>query len=383
MSCTCASTGRRSGRGAVGADRGLDGIERRAHRGVADGVHVNLEAVRVDSGDDGYQGHGLPDEHAAVGAPAAGIRVEQRRGAAFDDTVGEQLHGVGGQQRVAALAHPVTQSHEPVNLLRPAARVGVQGEVDGGVQPLLCGCGEVGLDVVGLDPGVLHPGDPERGQVGGGFLERAHPDVEGVRARDVEHEVDRAPLAQRAERRSVGASGDLTERRGGRRGVDAGEVQRRRVDPHRVVVGGSQHHGSVGHGLVEPPGVEQPVGRERRVVGRPADPRLVRVLGRPARDLRDDLGDRPGIRDVWSMGLQAREHRVGVPVTERRDEDAVTHLDHSGTGRVREGERSGIHGNDEVTADRDRVEVALHRAPDAPVKNRDQVSGLGARTHRS
>ena len=83
------------------------------------------------------------------------------------------------------------------------------------------------------------------------------------------------------------------------------------------------------------------------------------------------------------MGLQARGHRVGVPVTERRDEDAVTHLDHSGTGRVREGERSGIHGNDEVTADRNRVEVALHRAPDAPVKNRDQVSGLGARTHRS
>ncbi|MGL5819329.1 MAG: hypothetical protein ACRCYR_17325 [Phycicoccus sp.] len=64
---------------------------------------------------------------------------------------------------------------------------------------------------------------------------------------------------------------------------------------------------------------------------------------------------------------------MSVPVGEGRQEDAVTHLDLVDTRPAAQREGLGPDGGDAPTADRDRVEVALVRAPGAP----DEQDGRG------
>ena len=72
---------------------------------------------------------------------------------------------------------------------------------------------EVGVDVAGFDPGVLHPGDAPGQVVVGGRAERGDPDVLVARGHDGGDQVDRTPLPQGAEHRAVVAVRDLAEHR--------------------------------------------------------------------------------------------------------------------------------------------------------------------------
>ena len=80
-----------------------------------------------------------------------------------------------GQQRRAELLDAATRIGELRELGVEMARVGVQPEVEPHAQRVLAGRVEVGVDVGGLHPGVLHPGHAARQVVVGGRAERADP----------------------------------------------------------------------------------------------------------------------------------------------------------------------------------------------------------------
>ena len=158
--------------------------------------------------------------------------------------------------------------------------------------------------------------------------------------------------------------GDLAERRVGCLGGDAGELQGPGVDPHRVVVPGAQRHRPVGNGGIEPARIEQALGDEAGVVGRPEDPRRIGMLVGPAGHLRRDLLDAALAAHLRTLGLQASEHRVGVPVAESRDEPAVGDLVLPQLRyAARPPPRLGSGRDDPSVPDQEGIDLALGRAP--------------------
>ena len=205
--------------------------------------------------------------------------------------------------------------------------VGVQRQIEPHPQGVGGSRRDVGVDIIGLDPRVLHPGHPTRQVVVRRGTERG--DAHGLIARG-HHRGDQiggTPFAQRAEHRTVCAARDLAEHRiGGLRG-DAGTIQGHRVHPEGVVVPGPQHHRPVGDRGVEPAGIEESALDQAAVVGGADNPVLVRVGIGVCLDLGDDLVDRTARAHLGPHRFQPAVERMGVPVAERRHQESAAEVD--------------------------------------------------------
>ena len=158
---------------AVAGDDVLDRVQRLAHRGVADGVDVDLEPELVDR-----LAASARSSHTCMpwSVQRAAVRRQQRAGLVLDDPVGEELHGVA---RSAAASRPP----RPGDARRRTARAAMSkwrgsaysARLNRMPQRVLAGRVEVGVDVGRLDPGVLHPGHAAGQVVVGGRAERADP----------------------------------------------------------------------------------------------------------------------------------------------------------------------------------------------------------------
>ncbi len=107
-------------RRAVRASRRLDGIERRAHRAVADRVEVRLEPEGVERRDPGLEALGIDlEQTAVVGRPAVAVevRLEHRAGEVLEDAV---HHELDARRRVPADGRGPPTLHELLDLLGAA-----------------------------------------------------------------------------------------------------------------------------------------------------------------------------------------------------------------------------------------------------------------------
>lgn len=127
--------------GAVEAQGGIDGVEGSADASVAECVDVRLEAEDVDRGD-GVRQFGRCPVGDAVGVRAVAVRLEEGGCTGFDDPVGEELHGVGGEQPGGGTLHTTTLGREQgdpfESVLRPQeeAEVRTDAEARGRWSPL-------------------------------------------------------------------------------------------------------------------------------------------------------------------------------------------------------------------------------------------------------
>jgi hypothetical protein len=234
--------------GPVGLDRVLDGVERLPHCCIADGMDVDLQSEFIDAAGGLGQAVALPHLHADLIPRVAallppGMIVQprtvgrkQRTRLVLHHAVGEELHRVGGQEGRPHFLDPTTGFRELHYLRIEVARIGVLSKVEPDPQRALPRRFDVGVDVAGLHPGVLHPRHSPGQVVVGGGAEGGDPHAFVALGHDGRHQVDGAPLPQRAEDRAVGAMGDLAEHRVGRVRRDARTFQGHRVDPHGVVV---------------------------------------------------------------------------------------------------------------------------------------------------
>ena len=190
----------------------LDRIQGLAHRRVADRVNVDLQTQIVDPACRLGQRVALPVPHPVVVQRGA-VRRKQRAGLVLDDAVGEELHGLGGQQWRLHLVDPASRIGEMYYLGIEVARIGVEGEVEPHAKRVAPGGRDVGVDIRRFDPGVLHPGHAPGEVIVGGRTERRHPHILVALRHHGRHQVHRAPLTQRAEHGSVLAVRDLTEYR--------------------------------------------------------------------------------------------------------------------------------------------------------------------------
>ena len=89
---------------AIGLRRRLVGVERHAHRRIADGVRHHLPAAAVEHADDPRELFGR-EARLALDRRAVRVRREHRRGVGFDHAVGDELDRAGLEQRVVGKAH--------------------------------------------------------------------------------------------------------------------------------------------------------------------------------------------------------------------------------------------------------------------------------------
>ena len=209
-----------------------------------------------------------------------------------------------------------TRVGELLELSVEVAGVGVEAEVEPHVERVLPGGVEVGVDVGGLHPRVLHPGHTVRQVVVGGGAERRDADRRIALRHHLVHQVDGAPLAQRAQRRAVLAARNLAEHRVRGVGGDPCALQRNAVAPHGVVVPCPQHDGPVGHRGVEPARVEQSARSHAALVGGADDPLVVGMLGGESFHLGDDLVDR--VASAAPAARPPRGHRAADGHVRRR-----------------------------------------------------------------
>ena len=209
-SCACAMTGRRS-RGPLARDDVLDRVQRLTRRGVADRVDVDLRSPSSSTACAAAR-QVVPHLHAVVVQRAA-VRRQQRAGLVLDHTVGEELHGLRGQQRRAELLDAATRIGELVELggrsaegRRRAPRLNRDrpARPDG---PRRGRCRRRPAPPRRPAPRSRRaPGSSRRPSA-----ERADPHLGVACGMYGVDQVDRAPLAQRAEHRAVLAARDLAE----------------------------------------------------------------------------------------------------------------------------------------------------------------------------
>ena len=266
---------------------------------------------------------GLVPHRHAVRVRVVGVRLEQRRRAALDDAVREELHRARPHPPAALRVHPGAGVHELRHLLPPAQRVGPQREARAHGSSPRAVTAEVRLQRRRCrgPPRVLHPGDPRGGEPLGAAAQ-PRLDLRPPRARRrVEHEVAGLPLAHRAERRAVVAPLDPPDGGVGRGGADPGPAQRLAVAPHRVVVGRPEHDRAVGHRVVQPARVEAAAGAS---AGSYDPPTIQSAAGLASAQTRTASATAPHARADAHRGpglLEAALHRVRVPVPERRQRE--------------------------------------------------------------
>ncbi|MEZ5250176.1 MAG: hypothetical protein R2713_13495 [Ilumatobacteraceae bacterium] len=267
----------------------------------------------------------------------------------------------------AACVRTLTSGHQVIALVQPPTGLGTERRVEpAGEQPVVGG-GQVGVEQRVVDDRVLHPHDAEAGEL----VERGHETGAGhLGIRTGHHafdEFDRAELAQRADGTAVGMADDLPDRRLGRRGVDAGELERPAVGPHHVVIVREQRHGPIGARRVEPTGVAHPVRQDRGDVAATADPRVGRVRAGPVADRTEHLLDRRATAELQRQRLLAGVHRVGMAVAEAGHDASSAQVDHlvppgrPVAGLVAEGHDPSVGHGDRVGG-RHRRQVGDHRA---------------------
>ena len=125
--------------GRVGADHR---VQRLAHRPVADGVHVHLEAGGVQGGHGVLDRLGVQEGVAAVVggvAAAVEVRLEQRGGAVLGHAVLHHLHGGGAEPAAGQRLTPPDQVRDLLDALPPVppqraddvrAELAARGRVD-------------------------------------------------------------------------------------------------------------------------------------------------------------------------------------------------------------------------------------------------------------
>ena len=229
--------------------------------------------------------------------------------------------------RIGQSIHALLGFDHVRHLVCEMARVGVEGEVEPELEPPLGRGLAVGVDVGRLDPGILDPGDAALEVVVGRTFESAEPNGLVPRRTDGVDEIDRAPLAQRAERRPVAPAGDLTQHRFGCLGRDVGEFKGPRIAPYGVIVPSAQHDRPVGNRLVEPAGVEESALDEAAVIRCAGDPLDVRVRCGETTHLGDDLVDAGTRAHLRSLRFEPAEDRVGVTIAEGGHEEAAVEVD--------------------------------------------------------
>jgi hypothetical protein len=95
---------------AVAQLHSLDGVERAAHARITTRVHVRVESGQVGSGHMTLDELGLEDERAVV-VGLIGVRLEQRGGVLWPDTVQEQLQRGDRQVGRSDITVQLAQSH--------------------------------------------------------------------------------------------------------------------------------------------------------------------------------------------------------------------------------------------------------------------------------
>ena len=182
----------------VALDHVLDRVEGLAHRGIADRMNVDLKSEIVHPTGGLSQRVALPVPHT-VAVQTGAIRRQQSAGLVLHHPVSEELDGLRGEQRRARLGHPGPGLGELLHLGVEVPRIGVEGEVEPHPQGIGLGGRQVGGDVGGFHPGVLHPGDAAGQKVVGRRAQGGDPYVLAAGRHHVHHQVDRAPFAQGAE----------------------------------------------------------------------------------------------------------------------------------------------------------------------------------------
>ena len=196
----------------VGLDRVFDGVERLADRGVADGVDVDLKAELVDLLGGLGQAVALPDLHAVdlcspeqYGASSAPVSFSTTPSA-------KNLTVCAVSSGEPVSRHRRRDSREVLHLRIEIARVGVERQVESHPEGVAAGRLDVGVDVAGIHPGVLHPGHaPGQVVVGRRTERRDRGRPRHAAGIDGGDEVDRAPLPQGSEHGAVVAVRDLAE----------------------------------------------------------------------------------------------------------------------------------------------------------------------------
>ena len=314
----------------------LERVQRLARRAVADGVHVDLEPGVVERPHRLTQRGGLDEGVAGVaGRPAVVVEVRrgQRRREVLRDAVLHDLHGRGAEP---AAGHRLAPPDEVGHLLDAEPPFPPQGTHHVGAQVAVAGRGDVGRrrvvhPGVGADDRVLPAGDAERVQVGLP-LHQGRVVLLPRRARQQARDQRGRPLVQRAARPPVRVPLDASVGGVGGPAVDAGELDRARVDPRAVVVAVGQVDGPVRHHRVEVGGQRGPAGERRHRPPSADDPRQVRAVG-------GVLPDGPEVvlaglppREVAAQPLETTLDRMDVGVDEARHDQAAGHVDHLGSG---------------------------------------------------
>ena len=261
-------------------------------------------------------------------AAAADVRLEERRRAAFEDPVGEQLDGgrpdvwrMGGgtlrdERRDAAHAH---------FRFEPLRDDGAQAELSGAVEAV------VGRDRLrpGVRLGQRH--DAEAVRLGDGEPQPREPLRRGGLGQKSADELRRA-LAQGADRHTGGVALDPAAHRIRSGSSEAGELQCFRVHPGRVAVGRAENRRAVGEDRVEVAAVGDAAREECQVPAAAEQPGTVAERGRAGPEAAEDLGAVATGVEIAAGELDAALERVGVPVVEAGEDEAPAELHHSRLG---------------------------------------------------
>jgi hypothetical protein len=335
--------------GAVRGPGGLDRVQGVAHRPVAEGVEVDLEALAVQGGHEAGQ-FGRVDEVEAGVLGRAPVRVEvgleHRGGVGLGHPVEHHLDAGGAEPPGLPGLPPPEQVGE---LVQAAVPFPPQRPDHVGQQPPGLGGPQVGGHVVPLarvaaDDGVLPAGDAQGQQVVLGGGEPGVHVLVGSLRQQPGHQV-RGALLERAGRLAAGVALDPAVGGIGGRGVDAGQPQRGGVDPGAVPVPVGEERGpAAGHG-VQRLAAGQAAGEGFHRPPAPGDPVQVRVgPGVPVDDGQVVRGGH-AVPQVAAAQLAARVHRVHVGVDEAGQQRPAAQVDQADPGQALAAAASGAGGD--------------------------------------
>ena len=336
--------------------RGLDRIQRLAHRAIPKGVEVRLEAERVQLRHRILQQFGIDERDArVVGGQPVRIQVGRQGGRreVLDHAV---LHDLHRGRREAPHGPSCPGVDESLDLLEPAVTVPPQCPDDTSGEFSAGRCRDVRVEgpvttVVLGDVRVLPRRDAERVEVA---LRDSEPGrvvlvrVDGSDRRDEAHR----SLVQRARGLAIGGAFDAPVPRVRRVARDARQLQRARVDPRAVSVTVRQERRTIGDDGVERLLRRCPAGEHVHVPAAAEDPRRVGVGRRVLRDHPLVRVEDVELGQVAAEHLETAPRRVDVRVLESGQQHASGEVHHLGV-------RAAPRANVLVGADRD-DRAALH-----------------------
>ena len=321
---TCSSRWRRPRAGAGFDGRGvLEGVERLADGGVADGVDQHLPAAAVHHRHDPVQRR---DVHLGQpGRRAVGVGLEHQGGVRLDHPVQHQLHRPGLDQRVVGAAPP--EGVEAVGVGFGEGRIDRQRVVEAEPELALANQLVVQLELVHVGAGVLRARHPELVCLGDRIANRLQPLVPRRLREDPRHQ-RLGGFLEHARRLAGGRVADDHAPRGIGGGLgDTGSLQRERVDPGRVAVVAAHAGGPIGDDRVELLPRRQ-AARERRVVPAAAlHPRAVGMCGGEGLDRRGDLVEGGGVEQVRLLQAEPAAQQVQVRVVEAWQDGRAVRVD--------------------------------------------------------